>query len=69
MYRFITLNMPNTLPSGAQVVSALRPPLRQTRASSPAAASGRLANMTPNVDTTASNSPVSKGRLSASRSR
>ena len=68
MYRFITSNILNRLLSDSQVVRAIRPPLRQTRASSPAAASGRLANMTPHVDTTASNAPCVEGKLSASPS-
>jgi hypothetical protein len=65
MYRRITSNIFLTAPSGSQVVSAMRPPFRQTRASSAAAASRRLANMTPKVETTASNSP-SRTEFSAS---
>ena len=69
MYFFMTWNILKTLPSGVQVVRAMRPPLRQTLASCLAAASGRLANMTPTVDTTASKAPSSKGRSSASPRR
>jgi len=54
---------------GEQVVSATRPPLRVTRATSAAAASGRLANITPHVEMTASNSPSAKASFSASPMR
>ena len=50
----MTWNILNRLPSEVHVVSAMRPPGRHTRASSFAAASGRLANITPQVDTIAS---------------
>ena len=66
MKAFITWNIRKTLPSCAHVVSAIRPPGFVTRASSAAAASGRLANMTPTVETTASNEASSKGKASAS---
>ena len=42
-----TRNMPKTELSGLHVVSTSRPPGRVTRASSAAAASGWLANITP----------------------
>ena len=47
-YCFMISNISNNVLSDNQVVRAIRPPLWQTLASSPAAASGRLANMTPN---------------------
>ena len=66
MYRFITWNILNRLPSDSQVVIASRPPLRTTRAISRAALSGRLANIMPHVEMTASKLPSAKGSRSAS---
>src|SRR3989337_2338191 len=69
MYGFITLNSPASVPSGGQVVSARRPPLRQTRASSAAASSGRLTNMTPQVEIAASKAASGQASFPASPAR
>jgi hypothetical protein len=62
----MTLNSSAIVLSGFQVVSPIRPPRLQTRASSPAAASGCLTNMTPQVEMTTSKLAFSNGSFSAS---
>ena len=57
-----------TDPPGVQVASTKRPPGLHTRASSPAAASWSLANITPKVEITRSNEASPKGNYSASAS-
>lgn len=54
--------------SGVQLASPMRPPGRQTRASSAAALSWFGVNMTPKVESTTSNEASGKGSSSASAS-
>jgi hypothetical protein len=57
------------VPSGGHVVSPIRPPGRQSRANSLATASGRLANITPQVEVTTLKVPDGRSHRSASPTR
>ena len=65
-YGFMVANICPMKPSGVQLSRPIVPPGRQTRTSSSAAGWWCGANMTPTHEMTASNSPSSNGRCSAS---
>ena len=65
----ITLNIRASPPVGVQFASAIRPPGRVTRASSRAAASWSGANITPQVDETASKLASASSSCSQSPTR